>query len=220
MKKIEIMPSYIYEYDMPEDLTRQALKLAKNIKYKPTTARPNQSSLQMDVDKHLPKATKIVMDKMYEIVKENNFSIKKLKVVNAHANKTRRWEYHTPHNHDNTVFSCIWYLNTCECDTLFYRLNDWMDQWVNIYPQRIKGGGMGGTWVLKYLDWCDEEGENIVKDFKPFVIHKQPSTAGKLIIFPAKMLHLTNKNKSLHSRYTITYNVFPTEFGQSTMTVK
>lgn len=220
MKKIEIMPSYIYEFDMPKDLTQQAFEIAQQIDYKPTPSRPNQSSVEMDIDKYLPKSSKIVMDKMYEISKEHNFSIKELKIVNAHSNKTNHMEFHTPHDHANTVFSSIWYLNDCDCETYFYRLNDWMDQWINIYPLRVRGGSMGGSWVFRYLDWYDIEGKNLVENFKPFIIHKQKSIAGKLIVFPAKMLHLTNTNKSLHTRYTFTFNVFPTKFGQSTITVK
>jgi len=221
MKRKEILPSYIYEFDMPEHVTDSVLSFVKDIKYKETFQRPNRSSESMSLhkEKAFEESHKIIKEKMSEIIKDLKFTINDFNIVNTHANVTHQNEWHTPHDHANAVFSSVWYLNDCDCETYFYRLNDWMDQWVNVFPPRTVGGSMGSTFHFKYLHWYDVEGKPLMDGFEPFIIHKQKTIKNKVVIFPAKLLHLTNKNKSAHPRYTVTFNMFPTQFGQSTITV-
>jgi hypothetical protein len=221
MKKIEILPSYIYEFDMPEEITNKVLHFVKDLQYKKTLQRTNQSSESMSLHKEdiFKQAHSVIKDKMNDLIKELKFTINEFKIVNTHANVTKKGEWHTPHDHANAVFSSVWYLNDCDCETYFYRLNDWMDNWVNMYPPRTTGGSMGSTFSFKYLHWYDVEGNPLVEGFKPFIIHKQKSIKNKVLLFPAKLLHLTNANKNDYPRYTVTFNMFPSNWGQSTITV-
>jgi hypothetical protein len=92
MKKIEILPSYIYEFDMPEKITNKVLHFVKDLQYKKTLQRTNQSSESMSLHKEkiFKQAHSIIKNKMNDLVKELKFTINEFKIVNTHANVTKK----------------------------------------------------------------------------------------------------------------------------------
>jgi len=216
--KLNINPSYIYTYQMDPEITNSVFKYVKNLNFKKGFFRPNStcSDLQIHKNTFIEKGADIILKQMELIVKENGFEASNLHITNSQVNCTKQGEFHSPHDHANCMLTCVWYLNDAECDTILYRLNEWVDQKLYVYPLRPRGGSSGASFNFKLLDWYDEEGNCLSKDFHPFILHKEPTVKNKVIIFPSSMLHMVTKNKSTHNRYTFSMNVFPKKFGQKT----
>lgn len=217
-KKISINPSYIYVNEIDSNLTKKVLNFSKLLKFKKGFFRPNASADDFNIHKKSPvkEGAEIILDQMNHIIKEEGFDASNLMITNSQINCTKKNEYHTPHDHANCMLTCVWYLNNSNCETLFFRLNEWVDQKLYVNPMRPRGGSSGGSFDFRFLHWYDEEGKSLIKNFKPFIVHKQPTAANQVIIFPSSMLHMVSKNKSEENRYTFSMNVLPKKFGQKT----
>tara|TARA_R110000803_G_scaffold4786_5_gene16026 strand:- start:1133 stop:1810 length:678 start_codon:yes stop_codon:yes gene_type:complete len=218
LNKQLINPSYVYKYKMPSTITDEALNYVEQLKFKKGFFRPNSASEDFTLHTKDPikKGADIILNQMEQIIKENGFEASNLHITNSQVNCTKQGEFHSPHDHANCMLTCVWYLNDADCNTLFYRLNEWVDQKLYVYPMRPRGGSSGASFNFKLLDWYDEEGQHIQENFEPFMVHKEPTIKNNVLIFPSSMLHMVTKNKSTHNRYTFSMNVFPKKFGQKT----
>ena len=98
------------------------------------------------------------------------------------ANMRVRGDWHNRHYHANSLVSGIIYLNTSDCRTWFSAPNFW-------HPTEKYG-------LAPYK--ATEE-----------IIHKEPSVAGTMIVFPSHLHHSVDNNASDETRYTISFNAFP-----------
>lgn len=218
LNKKLINSSYVYKYEMSSAITEEVLNYVKQLDFKRGFFRPNSTAEDFTLHTKNPikKGADIILKQMEQIVKEHSFAASNLHITNSQINCSQTNEFHSPHDHANCMLTCVWYLNDADCDTVFYRLNEWVDQKLYVHPMRPRGGSSGASFSFKLLDWYDEEGQHLQDNFQPFILHKEPTVKNNVLIFPSSMLHMVTKNKSKHNRYTFSMNVFPKTFGQKT----
>ena len=215
MNKIETMPSYIYEFDIPKDVTERALEYAKQQDYSLGKYRPNYCSDRMNLheDAELKEGIDLIYDSIKRCVEVEKYDVREFKITTSRININEPGQHHPAHDHPNCLLTCIWYLNDCDCDTIFFRKNEWHDNWLHLSPMGRSGGSQDGPNMTRWTQWYSESGEQLVDGYSPFIFHRQKTIAGKLVVFPPNMLHLVTENKSKHNRYSLSLNTFPTKFG-------
>ncbi len=182
MEKLNILPQYIYKFNLPDKLLDDSYNFASELEY-------DIDSGQVIFDgMHLPQLKSYIEESLDEVRISEKINFEYIKPHLMWANKRDLGGWIHRHTHPNSFLSGIIYLNTCDSRTWFSTPNYlWR-------PQNEREYVIGTYPSTKY----DTE-----------IIHKQDSVAGVMLIFPSHLAHSVDNNNSNMSRYTISFNAFP-----------
>jgi uncharacterized protein (TIGR02466 family) len=104
------------------------------------------------------------------------------KIVLSWVNKSPKGRWHHGHRHPNSWISGLFYLTDSGAS----------------------------TWLSRPSIWCDEAINTLIlpKD-SHHIIYQNPSTAGKLILFPSTLWHSVNEHDKDEPRQTLSFNAIP-----------
>lgn len=122
-----------------------------------------------------------------EIKNKHGYSCESLKITQSWANKTSYGEEHHPHHHPNSVLSGIFYITEGEPTSFAFR-----NPWYVGHPYDEDKTYVHLSYDEDYMLRCDI-----------------PADPGSLIIFPSNFCHRVYHNESMHDRYTLSFNSFP-----------
>lgn len=109
----------------------------------------------------------------------------KLKINASWSNLNKTGQFFYDHTHANCFLSSNYYVNgDSDTETVWHYPNPWYNQ-SNIWP---------------WGEWTEE---------KYFIEHREPTEAGKFIVFPPTIRHRATPNQSQEDRITIAANAFP-----------
>ena len=173
MEKINILPQYIYKFDLPQNLIDSSLKIVTELEYMPKSEQAIFTYAEL---------TSFIEKSLEEVRVSEGIEFEYLKPHLMWANKRVSGEWHNRHFHINSYVSGIIYLNTTDCRTWFS--------------------------IPNFCHPTEKYGLNPYKSDEE-IIHKQPSVAGTMVVFPSHLHHSVDNNKSTETRYTISFNAFP-----------
>ena len=115
-----------------------------------------------------------------------SYKCDKLAISQMWANKAEHGNWHHPHLHPFSIISAIFYITDSPAITWFSIDNFWIANYKNL-PLPLAEDFQGN----------------------PYIVHKEPSVKGKLLLFPSHLLHGVSEHKGDSPRYTISFNTFP-----------
>ena len=120
---------------------------------------------------------------------ELDYHCDRLQITQCWGNKNLIGHWHHPHTHPNSIVSGVFYVNSSNSNTWFSTESVW---------DSFNGVGYDSFRL-------------IFDDKLTRVIHKNPTVAGELIIFPSKLYHSVDEHRAGDKyRYSISFNAFPT----------
>jgi uncharacterized protein (TIGR02466 family) len=118
-----------------------------------------------------------------------NYQATTFKITQSWANRADKGQSHHLHKHPNSVISGIYYLSDSSSGTQFVVPDIW------------------SPWIVREVQ-AQHFDFHIPENNQP-VVDECPSEAGNLLIFPSILSHTVAPNQDQHSRYTISFNSFP-----------
>jgi hypothetical protein len=185
MNKVEILPTWLYEFDVPPDIMVSAIAGLEKLTWLQNVQNYISESGQVEEIKQFKPVKKWANECLEAVRKDLNLNCEKLKVCLFWANKAEAGAWHHSHCHSNAWASSVMYLSPSGSQTWFSRPNLW-------------GPGDVTHAVV-----------NVVQPEDLHTIFKYPTTPGKFIIFPASLFHSVNEHDLGSPRYTLSFNAFP-----------
>lgn len=201
MKLLSTFKIELCEFWCPKDILNDVKELAQNIKW--VQNRSNKISEERNFV--IPKFDEWLLDCLND-VKKNFYPDLEADLVpySTWMTKTSPTEFHHKHCHPNAIVSGILYFNTFEnCNpTIFYLKNPWWE---------LQNSGL-----FKLVDDVNWDPKEITYEVLP--------EEGKMIIFPAQLIHSTAARMVKQDRYTLVFNTFlkgsiGTSYGGSKITI-
>lgn len=195
LKKLEILPTLIFEFDLPREIYSELIAGVNGIDWSKAPCRGNDethgSSTEEYEDTMLQRKPEFA--KSYEYIKRkvnlvsnevNYTSLKELEISMMWANLNRPGQWHHRHMHPWSVLSGIIFIAGTGGKTWFSRLSDYM------LPNQFALHG---------------DANNINHE----LIYKHNPKPGTMIIFPSSLDHSVENNENYENRVTISFNTFP-----------
>ena len=186
MKTLDICPQHIFQFTADESLRQEAETLVEKEGYE------SNARNYVTIEKNLavkPGYNKLVTwfeSCVEQVRKTYEYQCEKLTISQMWANKADNNNWHHMHNHPFSIISAIFYITDSPAKTWFSVGDFWLSNYTSI-PLRLADGSQ--------------------KD--PYIIHKQPSVKGTLLLFPSHLMHSVDEHKGEKPRYTISFNTFP-----------
>lgn len=191
-KKLKILPTTIYEFELPDDCWKELLKKTSEECLENFLKRANTdyygSSTKGTLSLHQDKNWKFLVDciekNLEEVKKDIGFQdLEKLKVSLMWLNKSETHEWHHAHKHPWSVVSGIIYIQGLSGRTWFSRESEY-----------------AFNFPMESFISPEEEKQNIYKhEFKEKT----------MILFPSNLIHSVDENVNKLPRITISFNSFP-----------
>ena len=190
MEEILTLPQSLYVFRSSKNILDNTLEQVKQLEWKRNAKNEISTNLFLHKEDNFKEVSEWIRECVLEVVSKIQYVCEDFKIIQMWATKTTFQEWHHPHHHNNSVISAIYYLTDSNSHTWFSIPSIWDDEIVNKNsPLRL----------------CYEEED---KSLRP--VHKQPTEAGTLIIFPSHLHHSVNEHlMDPDPRYTIAVNLFP-----------
>jgi len=182
MEKIDILSYPIYKFVCDDQLLQDVQEHVKTLEFKSSQ---DNSDIFGDY----------VHDKLYEFFNDSVTQVKNkyykktvdFPIVACWANKYNTVQNMRSHTHSNGIISGLFYVSTHEksSPTIF----SMPDPWTNFYDTPYK--------MLSFYD----NSASVTASVYP--------KAGTLLLFPSNMVHSVQATGSKETRYTISFNCFP-----------
>jgi uncharacterized protein (TIGR02466 family) len=197
MKKLEILPSTLYEFDVPNDIYAKMLKNINDLDFQNEKNRGEGEiyygvSTSGENSLHTNKKWFLIVDYINEQLKKVCEDVmyskyaSELKVCLMWCNKSEYMQWHHAHSHPCSILSGIIYISGTSGSTWFSKENPYALPKI-FYPS-------------KNIDINNQYFESIYK-------HKPKKQT--MIIFPSSMIHSVDENMNKEeSRITISFNSF------------
>ena len=185
MKRIPTFEQFLYEFEAPEDILNAATEIALKLPYR--VNRFNGTTDDFNTRNHIGMVPvrKWIDDCLDEVRLDLGFECEEIRSTIEWFNESHNGMWHHAHTHDNSFLSGVLYLTPSNAET-----------WFSIPCV------FGPEYTLL----------NLIDPKKHFIYHKNPTTVGKMIVFPSKMLHSVTEHTMLEPRYTMSFNAFPSGF--------
>ena len=184
MKAIGILPTVIYELDLPFDIYSHLVELCSTINWS-NAAKYSGGAISVDMldssypNPHLP--WKWWVEDQLNIINQNslrnNYS-SDVKINAAWMNKYEVGDYNTSHSHPWSMYSGVMFLTGDADNMVFIKQNAYNED------------------VIKVTDMHD--------------VYKYPATNGKMVVFPSNLHHYVIENKN-DIRHTLAFNSIPSK---------
>ena len=180
-----ICSQLIYEFRIPDTLLDTTLKNVKKLDYviNDCNLRSNNGFLFKEND--FLDLKNFSLEKISSVY-QKYYDSGKIQITQSWANKSDRGQWHHLHYHPNSLISMILHLTDSDAYTWFSVQNIWYEPFSFLNIQLPKPPS----------------------ESKTVVIHKEKTTAGKMLIFPSVLFHSVDENNSVDPRYTISCNTF------------
>ena len=181
-----ICSQLIYEFRISDTLLNTTLKSVKKLDYVKNHNNLRSHNGFLFKENEFLDLKNFCLEKISSVY-QKYYDSGKIQITQSWANKSDKGQWHHPHRHPNSLISMILYLTDSDACTWFSVKNIWYEpfSFLNI-----------------------ELPEPPPSELKTFVIHKEKTTAGKLMIFPSVLYHSVDENNSIDTRYTISCNTF------------
>jgi hypothetical protein len=180
MKRKPILADWIYEFNLPPHIVEETLNKVKQFDF---SAAQLGRQIVLDEDPEFDYLPPIFDACLEEVRKDLELRCSELKSTLFWVNRSVKGEWHSVHKHSNSWASGILYLNDSGSCTWFSKDSLWADTGaITIYGQA---------------------------DVERVEIYQYPTTPGRLLIFPSKMMHSVNEHDLVAPRYTISFNSWP-----------
>lgn len=201
MKKLYILPQYIYSFQANPKLVGDTLSLLKQEEdYVKNSGNFHTENL---VDrKEFRKLKKWFNKCLRECLGDLNTNqhVSDVKVCLMWGNKSNYNQWHHTHTHPQSILSGILYLTDNDSRTWFSIRNIWTNFSNNTeekWPRNFPSVFAGEDKISKSTLYANND-----------VIHKEQTKSGHLLIFPSHLIHSVDENLSEHSRYSVSFNSF------------
>lgn len=193
MEKINILPTTIYKYDIPNNIYDSTIKLIEKMNVDNSLNRGNEAHFGKSTfgEKSLHRQNKwkflcnFINPKLKEVANEVGYShFEDIKVSLMWVNKSFEKQWHHAHEHPWSILSGIIYLEGESGNTWFSRRSDY---------------SLGTRLTL-----FDKTGKEINEEN----IHVHEPINKTMIIFPSLLRHSVSENFSTKPRVTISFNSF------------
>ena len=181
-----ICSQLIYEFRISDTLLNTTLKSVKKLDYVKNHNNLRSHNGFLFKENEFLDLKNFCLEKISSVY-QKYYDSGKIQITQSWANKSDKGQWHHPHRHPNSLISMILYLTDSDACTWFSVKNIWYEpfSFLNI-----------------------ELPEPPPSELKTFVIHKEKTTAGKLVIFPSVLYHSVDENNSIDTRYSISCNTF------------
>lgn len=196
MKKLEILPTHLYEFELPDSLYKKLLKKVDSLDFNSCKTRENKQyfgrcymeNKGLNKEKDWQFLNTYVNQKLDEVSKDVRYDLytETLKTTLMWVNKSDYMQWHHPHVHPWSILSGIIYLRGNAGQTWFSRSNEYeLDR--------------------RFLSTCND---NTKPDGLFEIIYKHKPKNKTMIIFPSMLKHSVDENTSEEPRITISFNSF------------
>lgn len=188
MKKIQIMPQFIYEFEAPLDLQQKVGKAVASLEWRQERFNKRSKDTHLEKRREFQPFRKWVNFCLGKIVSDLGMSVDRIEVTQIWGNKAVSGEQHHKHRHPNSILSCVYYATDRCAPTRFYAPNIY-----NAFSDTSAGGldlfmfGNGGAWST----------------------HEHYGNKGTMVVFPSTLQHDVGKNDDDLERITLAINTFP-----------
>ena len=199
MEILQILPQQIFKFKCDEHLLKSTLTTLQKEKVRTdnreewkvrqtNSTRLNKEENYKDIHKWVRKCLNKVKEKL-------NLNCERIEITSSWGNVAEVNQWHWTHSHPNSFMSAILYLTDSNAHTWFSMDNFWTGNETNlVYPSNTSN-------IIKLTKEKDDE---------HLVIHKQPTIAGDLLIFPSTLVHSVDQHEIKDSkRYSLSFNAFP-----------
>lgn len=194
MEKFDILPQIIFKFQSSDELLKNTYEKVSELSW-----RNNQLNM-VSVNSYLHREPEFgelcewFNECILKVKREVGFLCDQLKITQCWANRTDQSQAHHPHTHPNSVVSAIYYLNASS-PTVFEIPSIWRTFY---HSETIDSLFQPGQSLNLFLP----------EDFET-VFHRVEAVPGTLLMFPSTLRHGVEDNSSEDSRYTISFNTFP-----------
>jgi uncharacterized protein (TIGR02466 family) len=188
MEKVKILPQTIYKFKCDKNLLRTTNTLMESEEWVENKYNFRTSNERLEKNPNYIELINWFDKCLSEVKTELDFKCDQLKITQCWGNKSYHGNWHHPHTHPNSIVSGVFYVNSSNSNTWFSIKSIW-DSFNGLSHE---------TFRLIY------------DDNSTTVIHKNPTIAGDLIIFPSTLYHSVDEHLAGDEyRYTISFNSFP-----------
>lgn len=190
MEKILLGPYTIYSFDSPPDLVDHTIEKIKKLDYqKVGSSEVNNNVISIGYELRDGKKVNFYDEKFYshlytciKQVEEIHLVNSKLKIVDIWGVKAKFGDQSVSHNHNNSMFSGVFYFTSCKRSQLVFTLEDqFAKKWEFIFDSNLKRN--------------------------PVELKITPEK-GKLYIFPSFLVHKVLPHSEPFDRYSLAFNTF------------
>lgn len=185
MKLLNTFNIQFCEFWCPQDILEEIKNISNTVKW--TQNKHNKISEERNFV--IPKLDQWLSDCLSDVKKNFYHGLEAdLVPYSVWMTKTSPTEYHHRHCHPNAIVSGVLYFNTFEnCNSTFFHLKDpWWE---------LQNSGF-----FKLIDDTNWDPKEITYEVVP--------EEGKMIIFPAHIVHSTSPKMVKKDRYTLVFNAF------------
>ena len=181
MKRLPVFTDWLYEFDAPYKVLKLALQIAQDATYHSAPKNHTSYPEQFFGDDFDP--VREWLDSCLQLVKlDLRMECESLKSSVCWTTLSHKGQWHHAHKHGFSFASGVLYLNESGAETWFSRESVWNPE-------------------LTTLNLQDPETITL--------FHKQPTTVGRLIIFPSRLLHSVTEHDRDEPRYSLSFNSLP-----------
>jgi uncharacterized protein (TIGR02466 family) len=187
MEKLKILPQSVYKFKCDKKLLKTINTLMESEEWKDNIYNFRTVDERLEKKPIYNELIRWFDECLNQVKIELGFECDKLKITQCWANKNPFGHWHHPHTHPNSIVSGIFYVNNSNSNTWFSIKSIW-EFFNTVNYESFK------------FSICGEK-----------VIHKNPTVAGELIIFPSTLYHSVDEHMTGDEyRHTISFNTFPT----------
>ena len=189
MEKLKILPQTVYKFKCDKKLLKTINTLMESEQWEESKFNFRTVDERLEKKSSYNELIKWFDECLNQVKIELEFQCDKLKITQCWGNKNPFGHWHHPHIHSNSIVSGVFYVNSSNSNTWFSLKNIWdcLDV-VNYKPFKL-----------------------IYNESSSMIIHKNPTIAGELIIFPSTLYHSVDEHKTGDEyRHSISFNAFPT----------
>jgi uncharacterized protein (TIGR02466 family) len=190
MKKINVLPTTLFEFRLPDVLFKQTQSNMEKIDWSTIGNRSNtiyygsstSGYRQLNKEQDYEKLNKYVTQKLNIVSRLVGYThMEKLKICLMWANKSTKQQWHHTHTHPWSILSGIIYVK----------------------------GTSGRTWFSRKSEYTLPTEFRLSEDqSETELIYKHSPKPGTMLIFPSSLTHSVDDNEELE-RITIAFNSFP-----------
>ena len=199
MEILQILPQQIFKFKCDKDLLKSTLTILQKEKIKPYKVEAwkvkQTHNTRLNKDENYKDIHICVRDCLNQVKEKLKLRCERIEITSSWGNVADVNQWHWTHSHPNSFMSAILYLTDSNAHTLFSMDNFLTGSETNlVYPSNTSN-------IIKLKNELDEDN---------LVIHKQPTIAGDLIIFPSTLFHSVDQHTVKDAkRYSLSFNAFP-----------
>ena len=199
MEILQILPQQIFKFKCDEHLLKSTLTTLQKEKIRTDDREAwkvrQTNSTRLNKEENYKDIHEWVRECLNQVKEKLNLNCERIEITSSWGNVAEVNQWHWTHSHPNSFMSAILYLTDSNAHTWFSMDNFCTGNDTNlVYPSNTSN-------IIKLKN--EEDDDNIV-------IHKQPTIAGDLLIFPSTLVHSVDQHKIKDSkRYSLSFNAFP-----------